>query len=154
MASYRLFQRLPEATLSGVAHLNQHQLNFRKNDSGQSGKCDIEATENPSDIVIGVIYQMTTEERSILDQFEGLGDGYNSKQVNVIDQKGKALSAFTYFAIDIDSSMKPYHWYKEHVLRGAIEHKFPQEYIQYIEGFESIADADQERSENELSIYR
>jgi hypothetical protein len=30
-----------------------------------------------------------------------------------------------YFATHIDSSLKPYHWYKEHVLRGVKENGFP-----------------------------
>lgn len=153
MASQRLLQRLPNATPLCVAHLNYHRLSFRKNDAGQSGKCDIETTDNPSDTVIGVIYQMSTKDRLILDQFEGLGWAYDSKQVELISESEGILEAFTYFAIDINTSMKPYHWYKEHVLRGAKEYNLPQEYIQFIKSFESIHDPDQQRSERELSIY-
>lgn len=153
MASQRLLQRLPKATFACVAQLTKHRLSFRKNDAGQSGKCDITITANSADIVIGVIYQIPEEDRLILDQFEGLGSAYDSKQVALTSLTGESLSAFTYTAIDIDASMAPYHWYKEHVLRGAIEHGFPQAYIEFIKNFESKADADQQRSDRELSIY-
>jgi len=35
----------------------------------------------------------------------------------------------TYFATDIEKSVIPYHWYKQHVLRGALEHNLPRDYI-------------------------
>ena len=153
MASHRLLQRLPKARVFGTARLKQHRLNFRKNDDGQSGKCDIEFTADAADFVIGVVYQISELDRPILDGFEGLGLGYNSKQVELTNTSEETLSAFTYYAIDIDSTMVPYHWYKQHVLRGAIEHDFPQEYLEFISSFESKADPDQQRSDRELSIY-
>jgi gamma-glutamylcyclotransferase len=153
LASHRLLQRLPKARLSGVARLKEYRLSFRKSDAGESGKCDIEFTANPTDIVIGVIYQISDDDRLILDQFEGLGWAYDSKQVEVTTNSEETLSAFTYTALDIDTSMTPYHWYKEHVLRGAVEHDFPPQYIQFIKSIKSKADPDQQRSERELSIY-
>lgn len=154
MASHRLLQRLPNAKASCMAQLKKYRLSFRKNHAGESGKCDIELTENPADIVIGVIYQISDDDRLILDQYEGLGLSYDSKQVEVTTDSEQTLSAFTYTALDIGTSIPPYHWYKEHVLRGAIEHGFPPKYIQFIEHFESKPDPDQERSERELCIYR
>ena len=154
MASHRLLQRLPMARFSEIAHLKQHRLSFRKNDAGQSGKCDVKFTGNSTDIVIGVIYKISDDDRLILDQYEGLGLAYDSKQVEVTTESKETLYAFTYTALNIDSSMTPYHWYKEHVLRGAIEHGFPAEYIQFIEQFKSKPDPDQQRSERELCIYR
>ncbi|MFT4650343.1 MAG: gamma-glutamylcyclotransferase [Polaribacter sp.] len=153
MASHRLLQRLPNAKISGIAQLKKHQLSFRKNHVGESGKCDIELTENSADIVIGVVYQISDDDRLILDQYEGLGWAYDSKPVEVITNTQEILSAFTYTALDIGTTILPFHWYKEHVLRGAVEHGFPAEYIQFIEHFESKPDPDQQRSESELSIY-
>jgi gamma-glutamylcyclotransferase len=154
MASHRLLQRLPNAKVSGIAQLKKHRLSFRKNHVGESGKCDIELTDNSVDVVIGVVYQISEDDRLILDQYEGLGWVYDSKQVEVTMDSKEILSAFTYTALDIGTSILPFHWYKEHVLRGAIEHGFPAEYIQFIERFESKPDSDQQRSERELCIYR
>jgi len=49
--------------------------------------------------------------------------------------------------------MLPYHWYKSHVLRGAIEHQLPADYISLIEATRSKRDPDYIRSEQELAIY-
>jgi gamma-glutamylcyclotransferase len=153
MASHRLLQRLPGARHLEVGILTAHQLSFRKNDSGLSAKCDIEMTGDHSDEVIGVVYEISSADKQTLDQIEGLGIGYEEKIVQVTTLSGNRLSSVTYFAIDIDHGMIPYHWYKQHVLRGAIEHGLPAEYIRKIESFKSQKDADERRSHRELSIY-
>jgi hypothetical protein len=79
---------------------------------------------------------------------------YESKQVKVTTDSEETLCAFTYTALNIDTSMTPYHRYKEHVLRGGIEHGFPAEYTRFIEQFESKLDSDQQLSERERCIYQ
>ena len=153
LSSPRLLERLPDASVHCVATLPQHQLCWRKNDRGQSGKCDIEFTGSMDDIVYGVIYLMTHAEKLELDVYETAGFGYAHKEVTVTTVPGETIEAFTYFALDIDHSQKPFHWYKEHVLRGAIEHDFPQHYVAHIEATPSIDDHDNERHHRELSIY-
>ena len=153
MASHRLLQRLPKARHIGLAILAQHRLSFRKNDAGLSGKCDIELTGRVDDEVIGVIYDISLEDKLLLDQIEGRGIGYDEKTVELRTVSGQTLFAITYFAIDIDKSMIPYHWYKQHVLRGAIEHNLPSDYIKQIEATPSKPDPDERRNLRELAIY-
>ncbi len=153
LASHRLLQRLPEARIDKVATLREHRLCFRKNDLGQSGKCDIEFTGDSDDIVYGVLYLLTHEEKQTLDIYETHGFGYLDKKVEVTRDCGNSFEAVTYFAIDIDDLQQPYHWYKEHVLRGAREHDFPAHYIEWIESHKSIDDVDIERVRRELEIY-
>ena len=154
MASHRLLQRLPKARHVEVGILTGHRLNFRKkDDAGLSAKCDIELTDDHSDEVIGVVYEISIDDKQRLDQIEGLGAGYDEKIVQVTTLSGNILSSVTYFAINIDHNLIPYHWYKQHVLRGAIEHGLPADYIRKIKSFESQEDADEHRSHRELSIY-
>ncbi|MFV2032168.1 MAG: gamma-glutamylcyclotransferase family protein [Gammaproteobacteria bacterium] len=153
MASHRLLYRIPEAKEVATAMLPGHRLSFRKNDNGESGKCDIEMTGNQSDRVHGVVYQFPNREKVVLDWYEGLGVGYNDKLVEVATGTGEILSVLTYYALQIDESMLPYHWYKSHVLRGAIEHQLPADYISLIEATQSKRDPDYIRSEQELAIY-
>ena len=153
LSSPRLLERIPEASIHGVATLNQHQLCWRKNDRGQSGKCDIEYTGNTADIVYGVIYLMTHDDKLELDVYETAGFGYDHKHIEVTMAQGEIIEAFTYFALDIDHSQQPFHWYKEHVLRGALEHDFPEHYVAHIQATPSIDDHDGERHHRELSIY-
>ena len=153
LASPRLLQRIPEARVHCVATLEAHQLCWRKNDRGQSGKCDIDFTGDPDHLVYGVIYRMSHADKLELDVYETSGFGYDHKHVEVTALHGEVIEAFTYFALDIDHRQQPFHWYKEHVLRGALEHNFPRHYVEQIRNTASIDDHDSERHQRELSIY-
>jgi hypothetical protein len=153
LSSPRLLQRLPGAEVHCVATLERHQLRWHKNSRDLSGKCDIVVTDDPRDIVYGVVYLMTQEESLELDRYETADFGYQRKQVEVAALHGETITAFTYFALDIDRNRQPYHWYKEHVLRGALEHGFPPHYVDDIRATASIDDHDEERHWRELAIY-
>lgn len=153
LASHRLLQRIPAASIGSVATLTEHQLCWRKNDRGQSGKCDIAFTGDPGHLVYGVIYHMTVAEKRVLDGYECAGFGYDHKHILVTDLNGEHINAFTYYALDIDHNQQPFHWYKEHVLRGALEHAFPADYVESIRNTPSIDDHDLERHHRELAIY-
>ena len=153
LSSYRLLQRLPQAEVSCIATLDNHELSWRKNGADDSGKCDIEFTGNPEHVVYGVVYQMTLPEQEMLDEIESAGFGYERRDIIVATRQGNYIDAFTYFALDIVRHKQPYHWYREHVLRGAIEHDFPTEYIDRIRATATIDDQDQERHQREMSIY-
>ncbi|CAD7845492.1 MAG: hypothetical protein [Olavius algarvensis Gamma 3 endosymbiont] len=97
---------------------------------------------------------MTHDDKLELDGYEGAGIGYERRQISVTAIHGTAVDAFTYYALQVDHRRQPYHWYKEHVLRGALEHGFPAPYIEHIRATPSIDDRDTERQRRELSIYR
>jgi gamma-glutamylcyclotransferase (GGCT)/AIG2-like uncharacterized protein YtfP len=153
MSFKRLNARIANISRLGVATLYEHDLRFHKvgNKDG-SGKCDILETNDPGHTVIGVVYKIDPLEKNILDTHEGLGNGYEEKQISV-EMNGDRISAFTYYATHINQVLKPLHWYKEHVLRGARENKLPEYYIQKIEMIDSITDHDLERHRRELAIY-
>jgi hypothetical protein len=154
LASARLLQRIPAATAAHVAILPEHQLCWRKNDHGRSGKCDIDPTGVTDHIVYGVIYRMSEADMFELDRYEIANYGYERREITVTALHDEVIEAFTYYALDIDHSQQPFHWYKEHVLRGALEHDFPLHYIDWIRATPSIDDHDRERHHRELSIYR
>jgi len=155
MSIKRLRERIPSAKKVTVAELSNHELKFRKKSTEDgSAKCDIAETHNPDKIVFGVIFDIDDSEKFKLDQKEGLGKGYEEKIVEVISIEGNLLEATTYYATNIDPSLKPYSWYKEHVLRGAKENNFPDEYIQNIFSVKTIEDPKPERHADELAIYR
>ncbi|MEJ2095486.1 MAG: gamma-glutamylcyclotransferase, partial [Gammaproteobacteria bacterium] len=88
-----------------------------------------------------------------LDKAEGLGYGYEQKQVHIKLNDGASMPALTYFATMTDSTLRPLAWYKEHVVRGARENELPEAYIKVIDAVETIDDPDMERHNRELSIY-
>jgi gamma-glutamylcyclotransferase len=152
MSTPRLVDRVRSAKFVSVTRLERHRLKFHKSSNDGSGKCDIELTNDQTDVVYGVVFQILASDKEELDRKEGLGYGYMEKSVSVIDQNNESIDAVTYYATKIDASLKPYDRYKEHVVRGAKEHNLPAVYIKIIEAVESLPDPNPTRHKKE-SIY-
>jgi len=145
----RLRERVRSARPIGKVTLNLHRLAWHKISRDGSGKCDI--APDPNGTVWGVVFEIDSQEKHILDGAEGLGYGYDEKEVTVtID--GVDVQASTYFATQIDPGTLPYHWYKALVLAGAREHGLPREYVSSIERVRSIEDTDDVRRRKHQAI--
>lgn len=154
MSTPRLVRRVPSARAVAVASLQEHELRFHKiSIKDGSAKCDIVPTGDQSDVVHGVVFQIEAAEKAELDRQEGLGYGYEEKHVRVLTRDGGILEAATYYATRTRPDLKPYGWYKEHVLRGAREHGLPVAYVHAIERVDAVLDPDSARHARELSIY-
>jgi hypothetical protein len=136
-----------------MAILGGHRLMFHKSGQDGSGKCATQATGNPQDTVYGVVCHIDDHETPVLDRIEGLGSGYERTQVAVQCGQSRVVSCM-YAATHLDSTLKPYHWYKHHVLVGARENNLPPDYVSAIEAVDAITDPVPGRSAIELSIYR
>jgi gamma-glutamylcyclotransferase (GGCT)/AIG2-like uncharacterized protein YtfP len=154
MSRSRLRHRLPSARSVGIARLTEHQLRFHKvGHCDGSAKCDAYLTGDSGHQVIGVLYQISLEEKPCLDEVEGVGDGYEEKRVAVETDEGDIIEVFTYHATLINPDIKPYDWYRQHVLIGAREHDLPETYIDEILRIPTIDDPDTARQARELAIY-
>ena len=153
LSSRRLLQRLPGAEFHCVATLAGHRLWWRGNARGQSGKCDLAVSDDTEHLVHGVVYRVTPEDRATLDEIECRGYGYERRDIRVAAPGGDRLEAFAYYAIGAGRPQPPFHWYKEHVLRGALEHGLPGAYVEAIRATPSIDDPDADRQRRELAIY-
>ena len=154
IAKARILERINSAEFITRGYLLNHRLSFHKIGQDGSAKCDAFETGNMSDSVLGALYRIDPAEKEQLDQVEGLGSGYDEKEVAIMTDSGERMTALTYFATSIDKDLKPFHWYKDHVLIGAREQDFPEEYIGQHLLVESIDDPDTERAERELGIHR
>jgi len=154
MSLRRLRARVPSAVNYGIASLYGHSLRFHKCGRDGSAKCDALLTREPSHRVLGVVYQIDPADRPGLDRHEGLGQGYAAKRVQLFLAGGERIEAFTYTATLTDPNLHPFTWYKEHVLRGALEHGLDADYIQSIREVDTRVDTDLEREARELAIYR
>ena len=155
MSIRRLRVRVLSASRLGVGVLRRHELKFHKVSTNDgSAKCDALATDNPDHSVYGVVYHIPEDEKPHLDLAEGLGSGYEQKAVLIEMPDGDTVPAFCYWASAIDPELKPFDWYKEHVLTGARENSLPEAYILGIEAVEFAPDSDALRRERELSIYK
>jgi len=153
MSTPRLRARVPSARKTAVATLARHRLVFHKVSLDGSAKCDALETGDPLDVVHGVVFELPLVEQPALDHVEGLGQGYGSKRVSVSLPGGDTIEVFTYCATHTDSALRPYTWYREHVLRGAREHGLPADYIAVIESVPALTDTDSQRQARELALY-
>jgi gamma-glutamylcyclotransferase len=150
MSVPRLRSRVSSARVLGAAQLCGHALEFRKRGADGSAKCDLAVRD---DRVAGVLFKIDAEQRAALDSAEGYGHGYLRKTVEVEDHAGTVRQAFTYYAIDVSTQLKPYHWYCHHVISGALLAGLSAHYIERLRTVESVADPDQDRQRRELAIY-
>ncbi len=153
IAKARILERINSAEFITRGYLLNHRLSFHKIGQDGSAKCDAFETGNIRDCVLGALYRIDPAHKEQLDHVEGLGNGYDEKEVTIMSDSGKRMTALTYYATNIDTTLKPFHWYKGHVLIGAREHDIPEEYIEQYLSVESIDDPDTERAERELGIH-
>lgn len=153
MSISRLRARVPSAQRIGACVLRHHDLRFHKHGADGSGKCDAFKTGNSEDYVLGSLFRIDPFEKPSLDAAEGLGHGYDEKTVSLTRESGEQVSAYTYYALRIDHTLKPYSWYLQHVLIGARESNCPAGYVSRITSIEAVEDMDRQRAARERAIH-
>ena len=151
MLTRRLQERVPSARPISIASLTGYELRWHKVSQDHSGKCDVVQVETPQVKVLGIVYEILTSEKASLDAAEGLGNGYDEKQV-VLETKGGTMQAQAYFATNIDPSQLPYTWYKALVVAGAKEHGLPAAYVSKLEAVAAKVDANAQRAAKNFAI--
>lgn len=148
MSLKRLKDRVPSSVKLCNAFIEKYSLRIHKTSKDGSSKANILFTGNESDIVWGVIFEINKEEKKALDRAEGLGYGYNEKELIFTNEIGEQIKAIAYIADEkaIDDSLLPYHWYKNFITTGANENNLPKNYLLELKAIESIEDNDKERN--------
>jgi hypothetical protein len=152
MAIQRLQRRTPSASLLEVACLREHELRWHKPGRDGSGKCDAFFTGDPSHTVWGAVYAISNHERPMLDRVEHIGIGYESRTVTVHGRSG-SIDVMAYCALQFETGLRPFDWYKNYVVQGARQLILPPEYITAIERVEAMADPDPDRSRLHLGTH-
>ena len=135
----RIKSRVPSVKIVQSYQLNGFRLVFDKSSKDGSTKANIQKTGDSEDFVWGVIQRIDYSEKPALDKAEGLGYGY---ELGSFDSPTYEYKIFYYIAKD-DKYLKegkPYDWYLDYVLMGAIENDFPSEYIKQLLNIESTLD--------------
>ena len=145
MLERRLQERAPSARVIATGVLRGHALRWHKVGRDASGKCDAFATGNDADGVYGVLYDISAEDKPSLDAAEGLGAGYEEKEVAIATPAG-LVRAHLYYATHVDPAMVPFAWYKALVVAGAQQHALPAGYIAALMAAPSIPDLDAART--------
>lgn len=141
----RLQERAPSARPVATGVLRGHALRWHKVGRDRSGKCDIFATGNDHDAVHGVVYRLSMRDKPALDAAEGLGAGYDEKEVGIDTAEG-TVQAYVYYATHIDPAAVPFDWYKALVVAGAQQHSLPVAYVEKLMAIPAAADPDAARS--------
>jgi gamma-glutamylcyclotransferase len=154
MCTGRLRRRISTATFVYIAKLSRHSFRFHKRSTDGSAKGDAFETGNPADVVWGVIFNINKGQKSILDEAEGLGAGYEEKAATVVDQTGQEHRVLLYVADanNIDNTLRPYSWYKRFVVDGGRQHDLPGEYLHNIAAMPDVEDSDHPRDRRNRSI--
>lgn len=149
----RLAARTPSARFLTNAVLPQHRLAFHKAGSDDSAKCDAFFTGDDRDQTHGVVYALSAADKTVLDAIEGVGCGYEIKEVTVHTTQG-ALTVFTYVAqaAYLDATQQPFAWYHQFVLLGARQRGLPASVITALEQVATKADPDAERARANAAI--
>ena len=154
MLTVRLRERTQSAVPVRTGQITRRRLTFNKVSTDGSGKCDIEQTDKDTDLVYGIIYRISVEDKQALEKAEGVGKGYDESTIEVATSEGTER-AITYIATSKDPSLNPYHWYKALVVCGALEHGLPAYYVDWIRTIRSKEDFDVERrAKNEAILCR
>ncbi|XP_015781591.1 gamma-glutamylcyclotransferase [Tetranychus urticae] len=148
LLSDRIHVRLKSATVISNGTLDDYKLTF----SGYS-KLWKGATANiiphQGSKVIGVIWSITYKD---LEQLNLQEDGYRLIAVNINVDQGEVIECITYVQTneeiqrgkDILGSQDgiPSTVYKGVIIKGAVEHKLPESYIEMIKTFKAIENVD------------
>lgn len=137
--SNMLFSRIRERVKSVKKikniKLRGYRILFNKRSKDGSSKANLEKTNDLNDIVWCVLHEIKNSDKQILDKIEGLGYGYDLKPISTDNN----IDSYAYICenaefIDTD---KPYAWYLDYVVAGAIENDFPIDYIKMLKEVET-----------------
>ncbi len=156
MCTGRLVLRTPSAHPVCIAHLGSHRLRFHKRSQDGSAKADASRTDDPSDRVWGVVFEIDPAEEEALDRAEGYRSGYDKRDVTVTSRTGEAIVATMYYAepTAIIDGVLPYTWYRNFVVIGALEHGLPEEYVALLASPNATRDPDLARERENAEVAR
>ena len=138
----RLRERCKSARFRGVAVAYGYTLVFNKKSKDGSGKATIAKNGNDGSGVYGALFKIDLNERKCLTRAEGGDYNRNDKFVVTRIDNNQKLTVTTYVAKQsaIEENLVPYDWYKNLILAGAWQGKFPDTYIARLKAIESIPD--------------
>ena len=148
----RLRERQVSVELVQTVPLPNWQLGFHKVGRDGSAKCSISPSSAPNAVVWCALYHIDLASIARLDRIEGLGSGYERRHLQV-DGHG---TAYTYVASRSATSqeLRPFTWYRELVVAGAVYHSFPDLYVAELQATHAAEDPDRARAARHIELLR
>jgi len=125
--------RCPMAKGLGVAVLGSHRLSFTAFSRGWDGGV-ADVVEAMGHEVWGFLYELTPEDLSALDVYEGYPHLYNRRLVHVVPEVNHAaVEAWVYFVVNKQGFVTPSAKYLAVLVECSKEMGFPREYVADLE---------------------
>jgi hypothetical protein len=144
----RTYQRVQEVEVVKTYELDGFKLEFSKKSLDGSSKANL--IESPGNVVHGVIHRMSYKAKVLLDVYEGLGKGYEMEFFEA--EIYGSLRKIGFYIVKDHAYLcndRPYQWYHECVLYGALENRLNNDHVRLIHQISSKNDHDAER----ISMY-
>lgn len=134
MLAKRLEGRVGRMKDLGIATLKEYNLKFNKQSTDGSGKTNIVPDEDSK--VLGVVYELTEEQKLKLDESE---IGYSRKSLEMnLGSSDVYMDVYIADQKNINNDLLPKHAYLDYLIQGAIEHQFPETYIESLKQVETL----------------
>jgi gamma-glutamylcyclotransferase len=140
----RMNAEVPRAHFFDVGEILGYKIEFHAiSHKDGSAKISIIPTEDPEEVVYGVIYEIDPRDKHILDREEGLGAGFREVSIKILRPLGD-IFVFTYETNtdNMNSDLKPFSWYKDLIIAGAIQQGLPSDYVDMFRRVPAIEDPD------------
>jgi len=129
MSTEQLRIRAESAMPVGMARAPGKRVVFNKlSRRDGSAKANLEEVEGEGQ-AWGVLFRVRRDDLRALDRFE---DGYKKRTIEVVKEDGERVSAMTYVSKKFAKDPRPFRWYLQSVINGALEHALPPEYVEYL----------------------
>ena len=147
--------RVSSAIPMTTGDVRRRKLVFHKRSVDGSAKADAAHSDVSTDCVWGVVYRIDRGQKPVLDAHEFLGVGYDELQVDVVANDRllrdppiqSIVKAWMYVARheSIDSTLLPYRWYLDFIVRGARQHRLPADHVACLKNVSAIVDPNEGR---------
>jgi gamma-glutamylcyclotransferase (GGCT)/AIG2-like uncharacterized protein YtfP len=127
-------RRCPGSRMLDAGYIEDHELSFTTYaDRWKGGVADI--LEKKGSRVWGLVYELSVEDLSSLDYYEGFPDLYRRKKLKVFGRKDEYDEVLTYFVVDKKGYIPPSRVYFEIIYDAARVFGFSGDYLHLLEGF-------------------
>ena len=134
----QMIKRCPTAIKIDQGYLNNYELLFnRKGTYSIGGVASIKKSNNKS-VVWGIIYRLSINDILKLDHIEDQ-EAYKRELIDIKTKNKKQFKSYIYIAFPQAPFIQPDNDYLQLIINGAIEDKFPKEYITYLNQFKSLS---------------